>query len=327
MSLLDELKAKYPLTISQKEVDEFVAGLKAKQQEYYNNAAVQQTIFSCIDLTTLKQTDSKKSVTAFVEKVNQFAKDYPMYTNVGGICVYPNFSEIYKSTLKVAGVNKAVVAGGFPSSQTFKEIKVLESKMAVEAGATEVDIVIPVGEMLGGNVEQVFDEVKSVKAVLPNNHLKVILETGVLTNIETIWYASVAAMEAGADFIKTSTGKEQQGDADSCVRYVFRYKSIQREERQKRRLQASRRYPHGIRCYALLPDSRDLARQRADEGRVVPHWSIKSSKQFAQSYGDIETRQRDRSEILLVHRSSFPIERMTVNINTPFPNQERAFLF
>lgn len=220
MSLLDELKAKYPLTISQKEADDFVAGLKAKQQEYYNNAAVQQTIFSCIDLTTLKQTDSKKSVTAFVEKVNQFAKDYPMYTNVGGICVYPNFSEIYKSTLKVAGVNKAVVAGGFPSSQTFKEIKVLESKMAVEAGATEVDIVIPVGEMLGGNVEQVFDEVKSVKAVLPNNHLKVILETGVLTNIETIWYASVAAMEAGADFIKTSTGKEQQGDMQTAA-YVM----------------------------------------------------------------------------------------------------------
>lgn len=219
MSLLLELKQKYPLTISQKEVDDFVAKLKDKQQEYYENPAVQQTIFSCIDLTTLKQTDSKKSVEKFVEKVNSFAKDYPMYTNVGGICLYPNFSPIYK-TLKVATVNRAVVAGGFPSSQTFKEIKVLESKMAIEAGATEVDIVIPVGEMLEGNVEQVFDEVKSVKSVLPNNHLKVILETGVLTNIETIWYASVAAMEAGADFIKTSTGKEQQGDMQTAA-YVM----------------------------------------------------------------------------------------------------------
>ena len=219
MSLLLELKQKYPLTISQKEVDDFVAKLKDKQQEYYENPAVQQTIFSCIDLTTLKQTDSKKSVEKFVEKVNSFAKDYPMYTNVGGICLYPNFSPMYK-TLKVATVNRAVVAGGFPSSQTFKEIKVLESKMAIEAGATEVDIVIPVGEMLEGNVEQVFDEVKSVKSVLPNNHLKVILETGVLTNIETIWYASVAAMEAGADFIKTSTGKEQQGDMQTAA-YVM----------------------------------------------------------------------------------------------------------
>ncbi|MCQ2201699.1 MAG: deoxyribose-phosphate aldolase [Bacteroidales bacterium] len=219
MSLLLELKQKYPLTISQKEVDDFVAKLKDKQQEYYENPAVQQTIFSCIDLTTLKQTDSKKSVEKFVEKVNSFAKDYPMYTNVGGICLYPNFSPIYK-TLKVATVNRAVVAGGFPSSQTFKEIKVLESKMAIEAGATEVDIVIPVGEMLEGNVEKVFDEVKSVKSVLPNNHLKVILETGVLTNIETIWYASVAAMEAGADFIKTSTGKEQQGDMQTAA-YVM----------------------------------------------------------------------------------------------------------
>lgn len=219
MSLLLELKQKYPLTISQKEVDDFVAKLKDKQQEYYENPAVQQTIFSCIDLTTLKQTDSKKSVEKFVEKVNSFAKDYPMYTNVGGICLYPNFSPIYK-TLKVATVNRAVVAGGFPSSQTFKEIKVLESKMAIEAGATEVDIVIPVGEMLEGNIEQVFDEVKSVKSVLPNNHLKVILETGVLTNIETIWYASVAAMEAGADFIKTSTGKEQQGDMQTAA-YVM----------------------------------------------------------------------------------------------------------
>lgn len=219
MSLLLELKQKYPLTISQKEVDEFVAQLKGKQQEYYENPVVQQTIFSCIDLTTLKQTDSKKSVEKFVEKVNCFAKDYPMYTNVGGICLYPNFSSIYK-TLKVGTVNRAVVAGGFPSSQTFKEIKVLEAKMAVEAGATEVDIVIPVGEMLEGNVEQVFDEVKSVKSVLPNNHLKVILETGVLTDIETIWYASVAAMEAGADFIKTSTGKEQQGDMQTAA-YVM----------------------------------------------------------------------------------------------------------
>ena len=220
MSLYQELKENYALSITQEEINKFVDSLTTKQSEAYNDLGIQQTIFSCIDLTTLKQADSRASVKRFVEKVNQFSEDYPNYPNVGGTCVYPNFAPIVKETLKVDSVRRAVVAGGFPSSQTFIEIKAAEAKMAVRTGANEVDIVIPVGETLENTLEEMFIQVKAIKSIIEPIHLKVILETGVLESIDKIWYASIAAMLAGADFIKTSTGKETQGDMLSAA-YVM----------------------------------------------------------------------------------------------------------
>ncbi len=164
-------------------------------------------LFSCIDLTTLNSTDSTHSVEEFCEKVVSFVKSFPNLKNVAAVCVYPVFASILKSKLASLNVNRAVVAASFPSSQSFLETKLDECKRAVYFGANEIDIVISVGEMIEANYEFVYEELASIKETLKDVHLKVILETGLLENAETIWKASLLAMEAGADFIKTSTGK------------------------------------------------------------------------------------------------------------------------
>lgn len=164
-------------------------------------------MFSCIDLTTLNSTDSSNKVEDFCEKVFNFPIQFPDMPNVAAVCVYPVFASIPSAILKTTVVQRAVVSGGFPSSQTFLDVKVQETKRALFLGATEVDIVISVGEFLEGNYEFVAEEIRAIKAVMGDAHLKVILETGALSTPENIWKASLVAMEAGADFIKTSTGK------------------------------------------------------------------------------------------------------------------------
>ena len=169
---------------------------------------VKKFLFNCIDLTTLKCTDSEESVMAFTEKVNDFDDRYPDLKNVAAICVYPNFAKIVSDTLEVENVGIACVSGGFPSSQTFQEIKVAETAMAIHDGATEIDIVLSVGKFLSGDYEGVCDEIQELKSVCGEKHLKVILETGALKTAENIRKASILSIYSGADFIKTSTGKE-----------------------------------------------------------------------------------------------------------------------
>lgn len=164
---------------------------------------------SCIDLTTLNSTDTISSVTAFTEKVNSFQETFPGLSNVAAICVYPNMAHTVKCTLKVPDVKIAAVAGGFPSSMTFPKIKIEEANLAVVAGANEIDIVLPLWAFLEGHLETCKKEISDLKKVIGDAHLKVILETGVL-NVDQIWQASILAIEAGADFIKTSTGKLPQ---------------------------------------------------------------------------------------------------------------------
>lgn len=171
------------------------------------NADLLKQIFNCIDLTSLNTTDSSNDIEDFCEKVANFPKNFPDMPNVAAVCVYPVFASILASKLKNLSVNRAVVSASFPSSQTFLETKVEETKRALFFGANEVDIVISVGEFLEGNYEFVGNEIASLKAVAGKAHLKVILETGALQDAESIWKASLMAMEAGADFIKTSTGK------------------------------------------------------------------------------------------------------------------------
>lgn len=176
-----------------------------------NNQEVYRFLFNTIDLTTLKATDSPQSVAAFTERVNAFDEEHPELKNVAAICVYPNFAQVVRTVLEVSDVEVACVSGGFPSSQTFIEVKVAETALAVEGGADEIDIVLNVGNFLDGDYEEVCDEITEQKAACRDARLKVILETGALKSAANIKAASVLALNSGADFLKTSTGKEYEG--------------------------------------------------------------------------------------------------------------------
>lgn len=205
----DATLAKYNTNLNDAEVQARVAELIETKAAGNNTEEVKKFLFNCIDLTTLSSSDSDESVMHFTEKVNQFDDKFPDLKNVAAICVYPNFAPIVKDTLEVDGVNIACVSGGFPSSQTFIEVKIAETAMAISQGANEIDIVISVGKFLSGAYEEMCDEIEELKAVCKDNHLKVILETGALKSASNIKKASILAMYSGADFIKTSTGKQQ----------------------------------------------------------------------------------------------------------------------
>lgn len=172
---------------------------------------VYKTVFNCIDLTTLTSTDSPQSVARFTERVNDFDNEYPQFPNVAAICVYPNFVPVVRTVLDVTGVEIAAVSGGFPSSQTFPEVKIAETALAIEGGADEIDIVFNLGNYLDGDYEEVCDEIAELKHSCRGGKLKVIIESGALKTAENIKAASVLSLYAGADFLKTSTGKEYPG--------------------------------------------------------------------------------------------------------------------
>lgn len=199
------------------EIETILAEEKHKLAE---NTALLEKLFSCIDLTSLNTSDSRSSISAFLKKVNDFPSLYPELPSVAAVCLYPSFAEMARKTLQVEGVNLAVVAGVFPSSQSFIEIKEAECRMSVDKGADEVDVVIPVGYLLDGNYQKVYEEVKAMKDAVGAAHLKVILETGELNTLTNIKIASIIAMEAGADFIKTSTGKVSE-NASLQAAYVM----------------------------------------------------------------------------------------------------------
>jgi deoxyribose-phosphate aldolase len=167
------------------------------------------SILNLIDLTSLNTTDNRSQILHFTGKVNSFSGRYSNIPNVAAICVFPNFVSVVKEKLTARNVKIAAVAGSFPTSQTFRSVKVTECKMAVDAGADEVDIVIPVGAFLGNDFAMVADEIREIKVAIGGKQLKVIVESGLLGNYENIFKASMIAMDAGADFIKTSTGKTQ----------------------------------------------------------------------------------------------------------------------
>ena len=175
---------------------------------------VYKECFSMMDLTTLKTDDTPASVTKLVNKVNAFREAYPEWPLPASMCVYPNFAGVVKEARK-CDVNITVVSACFPSSQSFLEVKLKECELAVEQGADEVDIVLALNAFLAGDYETAAEEIRQVRKCIDevaqkqgrHVHLKVILETGLLRSSEAIANASFLAMEAGADFIKTSTGK------------------------------------------------------------------------------------------------------------------------
>jgi deoxyribose-phosphate aldolase len=176
-------------------------------------------IFSCIDLTTLKPTDNEDTVLAFVEKVNIMEDKYPDIPSVASICVYPCFAQLVSRSLEVESVRTCCVSGGFPSAQTFFEVKIAETSLAIHDGADEIDIVQNAGRILNEDYETLAEETDELKAVCADKTLKVILETGALGTLDNVKKAALIAMYSGADFIKTSTGKEVPGaDPESfCV--------------------------------------------------------------------------------------------------------------
>lgn len=207
MSKYDKALSLYKTNIKDEDVKAAVSKILNEKLEENNTLEVKKFLFNCIDLTTLKTTDSVESVMKFTEKVNEFENKYVDLPNVAAICVYPNMAKIVHDTCEVEDVRIACVSGGFPSSQTFLEVKTVETGLALHDGADEIDIVISVGEFLSGDYETMCDEIEELKSVCGEKHLKVILETGALGSMANVKKASILAMYSGADFIKTSTGK------------------------------------------------------------------------------------------------------------------------
>lgn len=221
MDIMEKLVNSYPALPVENQLIENLSRILLKADELYTSGLLMK-IFSLIDLTTLNSTDTHAKVKSMCSKINEFRKleSYSAYPDVAAVCVYPSLIEVVKNNLKAFNVNVASVAGGFPASQTFIEIKCKEAKMAVEKGADEIDMVISIGKFLDGDYETVFEEIKAMKAACGKAHLKVILETGVMPSPNEIYKASILAMEAGADFIKTSTGKVQPAATQMAV-YVM----------------------------------------------------------------------------------------------------------
>ena len=209
-SKYEQALSKYNCELNDADIKAKVRDIIATKVPENDTLDVKKFLFGSIELTTLTPTDSDVSVMAFTERVNAFDNEYPNLPHVATICVYPCFAEIVKDTLEVEGVEIACVSGSFPSSQARIEVKVAETALAVKDGATEIDIVMPVGKFLSGDIEGVCDEISELKAICGENvPMKVILETGCLGTASNIKKASILAMYAGADYIKTSTGKEK----------------------------------------------------------------------------------------------------------------------
>lgn len=206
MSKFDELFKQYNCELNDEKILQDMEAILASKMAANQTVEVYKKCLNLIDLTSLNGTDTHAEIASMAKKVNEFSVVFPHLSNVAAICVYPSMVSVVKKHLNVpAGI--ASVAAGFPASQTFLEVKIAETAMAVLEGATEIDVVISIGKFLEGDYETVYEELSEIKAACRNAHLKVILETGALKSASNIKKASILAMAAGADFIKTSTGK------------------------------------------------------------------------------------------------------------------------
>lgn len=198
-------------------VGKHVASILERHEKENFTPDVLKQIHGFIDLTSLTSIDTKESIWKLADRVNDFEGTRPDVPNVAAICTYPLFVETVKQALTAQDVKIASVAGGFPSSQTFTEVKIAETAMAVMSGAEEIDIVMNLGYFLEENYEELTEEIQEIKDSCREGKLKVILETGALQTPENIQKASILAMYSGADFIKTSTGKGYQGATPEAV--------------------------------------------------------------------------------------------------------------
>lgn len=206
-SKIEEVLDKYNVDIDDATVQEEVKRIIAEKVPENDTLEVKKFLMGSVELTSLNTQDSDKSIMAFTEKVNQFDEAYPTLPHVATICVYPCFASVVSNTLEVDGVEIACVSGSFPSSQALIEVKVAETALAVKDGATEIDIVMPVGKFLCGDYEGVCEDITEMKNACGDKAMKVILETGLLKTAKNIKIASILSMYSGGDYIKTSTGK------------------------------------------------------------------------------------------------------------------------
>ena len=208
-SQYDQALAQYDLNITDEEVKAAVTRIITEKVAENDNLDVKKVLLGSVELTTLSTTDTEEKVLAMIEKVNRFDSEYPDLPHVAAVCAYPCFTKLMADSLEVDGVEITNVTGNFPSSQTFLEVKTIETALAIKDGATNIDIVMPVGKFLSGDYEGVCDTISEIKQTCGDVPMKVILETGDLRNARDIKTASILAMYAGADYLKTSTGKEK----------------------------------------------------------------------------------------------------------------------
>lgn len=209
--MIDYLK-KYGYEPDMKLIDAGIERIAANLDDLMTEQVLKDC-FSMMDLTSLKTDDTAASVAKLVGKVNQFGREYPDWPLPASVCVFPNFAEVVAGTRNTPELHTTVVSACFPSSQSFLEVKLKECELAVKAGADEVDIVLALNAFLAEDYARAAEEIRAVRETIDEAgagrevHLKVILETGLLKSPEAIAAASFLAMESGADFIKTSTGK------------------------------------------------------------------------------------------------------------------------
>jgi deoxyribose-phosphate aldolase len=204
---MERLPEKYDLELEE-DIEQKVKVIANNSHTYVSDESLKQ-LFKCLDLTSLNSSDTNKTISEIIDKINEQKNHYPEMPSVGAVCFYPPFVELAKDKLNDDNVCVASVGANFPTSQTFLSIKKAECKEIVRLGADEVDVVLPLYQFLEGDYDSVYNEIKEIKESIGNKKLKVILETGLLNDYENIQLASLIAMEAGADFIKTSTGKEK----------------------------------------------------------------------------------------------------------------------
>ena len=211
MDKYQEVFNKYATPLPDAKIAEQVNALLEKKYQANFTSEVLKTIHGCIDLTSLTSLDSKESIWKLVDSVNDFEGTRPDVPNVAAICTFPLFVDTVKQALTAQDVSIASVAGGFPASQTFTEIKIAETALAVADGADEIDVVMNLGYLLEENYEELTEELSEIKEACRNAKLKVIIETGALATATNIQRATLVAMYCGADFVKTSTGKGYPG--------------------------------------------------------------------------------------------------------------------
>ena len=205
----DQALEQYNLNITDEEVKAAVTKIIAEKVSENDNLEVKKFLLGSVELTTLSTADTEEKVLEMVEKVNKFDSEYPDLPHVAAVCAYPCFTKLIADSLEVDGVDITNVTGNFPSSQALLEVKTIETALAIKDGATQIDIVMPVGKFLSGDYEGVCDTISELKQTCGDVPMKVILETGDLRNARDIKTAAILAMYAGADYLKTSTGKEK----------------------------------------------------------------------------------------------------------------------
>lgn len=231
--------SQHAFKLSDNSITEKVKEILSEKAKQNNTPEVLKTIYGCIDLTTLNTTDTREDIWKFTGKVNDFDGTNPEINNVAAICVFPNFAKTVRESL-TADVKIACVAGGFPSSQTFLEVKIAETALAVLDGADEIDVVMNLGLFMNGEYEELCEELDEIKEACHEAKLKVILETGALKESKKIYDASILALYSGADFIKTSTGKVYEGATlEAAYTMCLALKSYHKKTGNKRGIKIS----------------------------------------------------------------------------------------